>query len=222
MMCESLFDYYRGMDVSSALLTEDDVFASIAEVEASIRSSHRRRLELLAKVLRCGYDLDVYRRLARANPAEFKQWVAQVELFLPSVTPTGQPLSPLQRVAGAALAAGELAEGHLRELARAVTTLKLPDWSEEILVEAARSVEPKVVRQLADRIRDRIEQDSVDEVDEVAAVPADVLYTRDLPGGRLEFWGELSAETGARFTAMLEPLSTPRPEGPKDLAHRVG
>ncbi|WP_051773497.1 DUF222 domain-containing protein [Saccharothrix sp. NRRL B-16314] len=100
--------------------------------------------------------------------------------------------------------------------------MKLPDWSEEVLVEAAGSVEPKVVRQLADRIRDRVEQDSVDELDEPAAEPADVLYVRDLPGGRVEFWGEVSAETGARFTAMLEPLATPRPEGPKDRAHRFG
>jgi hypothetical protein len=222
MMCECLFDYCSGMDVSPVLLTEDDVFAAIAEVEASVRALHGRRLELLARVLRCGYDLDSYRRLVRANPVEVKQWVAQVELFLPSVTPTGQALPPLYRVAGAALAGGELSEGHLRELTRAVTTLKLPDWSEEVLVEAARSVEPKVIRQLADRIRDRIEQDAVDELDEPAAEPADVLNTRDLPGGRLEFWGELSAESGARFTAMLEPLATPRPEGPKDRAHRFG
>jgi hypothetical protein len=210
------------MDVSPVLLTEDDVFAAVAAVEASARALHRRRLELLARVLRCGYDLDVYRRVVRANPADFKQWVAQVELFLPSVAPTGQSLPPLHRAVGAALTEGGLSEGHLRELTRAFTTLKLPDWSEGILVEAAGSVEPKVVRQLADRIRDRIEQDAVDELDEPAAEPADVLYTRDLPGGRVEFWGELSAETGARFTAMLEPLSAPRPEGPKDLAHRLG
>src|SRR5687768_4788608 len=222
MTCECLFDYCSGMNVSPVLLSEDDVFAAIAEAEASIRASHRRRLELLAQVLRCGYDLDAYRRLTRANPAEFEQWVAQVELFLPSLTPTGQPLPPLYRAAGATLAEGVLSEGHLRELTRAFTTLKLPDWSEEILVEAAGSVEPKVVRQLADRIRDRVEQDSIDELDEPAAEPADVLYVRDLPGGRVEFWGELSAETGARFTAMLEPLATPRPEGPKDRAHRFG
>uniref|UniRef100_UPI0012DCB31A DUF222 domain-containing protein n=1 Tax=Saccharothrix sp. NRRL B-16314 TaxID=1463825 RepID=UPI0012DCB31A len=170
------------MDVSPVpLLTEDDVFAAVAAVEASARALHRRRLELLSQVLRCGYDLDAYRRLVRANPAEVKQWIAQVELYLP-----------------------------------------LPDWSQETLVEAARSVEPKVIRQLADRIRDRIEQDSVDELDEPAAEPGDVLYVRDLPGGRVEFWGELSAETGTRFTAMLEPLATPRPEGPKDRAHRFG
>ncbi|WP_156077108.1 hypothetical protein, partial [Saccharothrix sp. NRRL B-16314] len=66
------------MNVSPVLLSEDDVFAAIAEVEASVRASHRRRLELLAQVLRCGYDLDAYRALVRANPAEFKQWVAQV------------------------------------------------------------------------------------------------------------------------------------------------
>ncbi|MDR6596005.1 DUF222 domain-containing protein [Saccharothrix longispora] len=115
----------------------------------------------------------------------------------------------------------ELADGHLTELARAIS-LRLPDGSEEILVEAARSVEPKAVRQLADRIRDRAEQDRADEVDEPAADPGDVLHLRDLPGGRLEFFGELSAESGARFTAMLEPLSTPRPDGPRDAARRRG
>ncbi|ONI92829.1 hypothetical protein ALI22I_01750 [Saccharothrix sp. ALI-22-I] len=187
-----------------------------------MRAMHRQRLELLAQVLRCGYDLDSYQRLLRVNPAEVEQWIRQVDLFLPSVSPTGQSLSPLHPVAGAALAEQELSDGHLRELTRAVDKLRLPDWSEETLVEAARSVEPRVVRQLADRIRDRVEQDAVDELDEPEAEPADVLYVRDLPGGRVEFWGELSAETGARFTAMLEPLSQPRPDGPKDRARRLG
>ncbi|MEV1113584.1 DUF222 domain-containing protein [Actinosynnema sp. NPDC049800] len=210
------------MDTSPALLTEDGLFAAVASVEASLRALHRRRLELLAEVLRCGYDVDSFRHLARANPAEMKQWIAQVALFLPSITPTGQPLPPSHPEVGAALAEHELSDAHLRELTRAITTLKLPDSSEAILVEAARSVEPQAVRRLADRIRDRIDQEAADEWDEPAAEPADTLHVRDLPGGRLEFWGELSAETGARFTAMLEPLAAPRPDGPKDRAHRWG
>ncbi|ONI87135.1 hypothetical protein ALI22I_21985 [Saccharothrix sp. ALI-22-I] len=137
------------------------------------------------------------------------------------ITPTGQPLGPLHSATGSALAEHDLSDGHLRELTRAITKLRLPDDSEPILVDAALSLEPKSVRQSADRIRDRIDQDGIDELDEPAAEPADVLYVRDLPGGRVEFWGELSAETGARFTAMLEPLSQPRPDGPKDRAHRL-
>ncbi|MCC8250279.1 13E12 repeat family protein [Saccharothrix sp. NEAU-S10] len=107
-------------------------------------------------------------------------------------------------------------------MTRAITPLKLPDSSEAILVEAARSVEPQAVRRPADRIRDRMEQDAADEWEEPVAEPADVLHVRDLPGGRIEFWGELSAETGARFTAMLEPLAQPRPDGPQDRALRWG
>ncbi|MBB5800612.1 hypothetical protein F4560_000380 [Saccharothrix ecbatanensis] len=209
------------MEPSPQPLTEDGVFAAAAAVEASARALHRQRLELLAEVLRCGYDLDSYRRLLRVDPAELKRWMAQVALFLPSTGLTGQPVEPVHPVTGAALAEHELSEGHLRELTRAIS-LRLPEGSEEILVEAARSVEPKAIRQLTDRIRDRAEQDALDELDEAAAEPADVLHTRDLPGGRLEFWGELSAEAGARFTAMLEPLSAPRPDGPRDLAHRLG
>ncbi|GAA3464887.1 DUF222 domain-containing protein [Saccharothrix longispora] len=207
------------MDVSPALLSDDGVFAAIAETEAVLRALHLRRLRLLAEVLRRGLDTDTYRRLVRADPREVKRWTAQVTLFLPSTSPTGQPLPPLHPVTGAVLE--ELSDGHLTELARAIS-LHLPDGSEEILVEAARSVEPKAVRQLADRIRDRVEQDRADEVDEPAADPGDTLHLRDLPGGRLEFFGELSAESGARFTALLEPLSTPRPDGPRDAARRRG
>ncbi|GAA3462424.1 hypothetical protein J2S66_003879 [Saccharothrix longispora] len=207
------------MDVSPALLSDDGVFAAIAEVEASLRALHVRRLRLLAEVLRRGLDADSYRRLVRADPREVKRWTAQVNLFLPSLSPTGQPLPPLHPATGAVLE--ELSDGHLTELARAIS-LRLPEGSEEILVQAARSVEPKAVRQLADRIRDRAEQDRADEVDEAAADPGDTLHLRDLPGGRLEFFGELSAESGARFTAMLEPLSTPRPDGPRDAARRRG
>ncbi|GAA3461510.1 DUF222 domain-containing protein [Saccharothrix longispora] len=207
------------MDVSPALLSDDGVFATIAEVEAALRALHVRRLRLLAEVLRRGLDVDSYRRLVRADAREVKRWTAQVTLFLPSLSPTGQPLPPLHPTTGALLE--ELSDGHLTELARAIS-LRLPEGSEEILVQAARSVEPKAVRQLTDRIRDRAEQDRVDEVDEAAADPGDVLHLRDLPGGRLEFFGELSAESGARFTAMIEPLSTPRPDGPRDAARRRG
>ncbi|MDQ2583142.1 HNH endonuclease signature motif containing protein [Saccharothrix yanglingensis] len=207
------------MEIAPALLTDDGVFDAVVETEAALRTLHVRRLRLLAEVLRRGLDTDTYRRVVRADPREVKRWTTQATLFLPSTSPTGQPLPPLHPVTGAVV--GELSDGHLTELARAIS-LRLPDGSEEILVEAARSVEPKAVRQLADRIRDRAEQDRVDEVDEPAAETGDVLHLRDLPGGRLEFFGELSAESGARFTAMLEPLSAPRPDGPRDAARRRG
>ncbi|MCC8250280.1 hypothetical protein [Saccharothrix luteola] len=114
MPAECSFECHLVMDTSPALLTEDGLFAAVASVEASMRALHRRRLELPAEVLRCGYDLDAFRRLARANPAEIKQWVAQVALFLPSITPTGQPLPPSHPEIGAALAEQELSDGHLR------------------------------------------------------------------------------------------------------------
>ncbi|MDU0289970.1 hypothetical protein, partial [Saccharothrix longispora] len=82
------------MNVSPALLSDDGVFAAIAEVEASLRALHVRRLRLLAEVLRRGLDADSYRRLVRADAREVKRWTAQVTLFLPSLSPTGQPLPP--------------------------------------------------------------------------------------------------------------------------------
>ncbi|ONI80660.1 hypothetical protein ALI22I_46220 [Saccharothrix sp. ALI-22-I] len=62
------------MELSRPLLNEAAVFAAAADVEASMRAMHRQRLELLAQVLRCGYDLDSYQRLLRGNPAEVEQF----------------------------------------------------------------------------------------------------------------------------------------------------
>lgn len=219
---ERSFEYCGAMEFTPALLSDDGIFAAIADIEASVREFHLMRLQALAEVLRRGLDLDSYQRSTQANPADVKQWIAQVPLFLPSITPTGQPVPAPHPATAAALVEGAVSDGHLREVTRAITRLRLPEESEAILAEAARSVEPRAVRQLADRIRDRVEQDAVDEFDEPAAEPADVLHLRDLPGGRVEFWGELSAEVGARFTSMLEPLSAPRPDGPQDRAHRLG
>ncbi|GAA3461911.1 hypothetical protein ACFFSW_15185 [Saccharothrix longispora] len=82
------------MDVSPALLSDDGVFAAIAEVEASLRSLHVRRLRLLAEVLRRGLDADSYRRLVRADTREVKRWTAQVTLFLPSTSPPANHSHP--------------------------------------------------------------------------------------------------------------------------------
>ncbi|GGP42165.1 HNH endonuclease signature motif containing protein [Saccharothrix coeruleofusca] len=207
------------MDLSPALLTDDGLFAAVAEVEAWAREVHVKRLRLLAEVVQRGLDVRSYQQATRANPAEVKRWLTQARLFLPGRGPTGQPVEAADPVVAAAVE--ELSDGHLTELARAVG-LRLPEGSQEILVTAARSVEPKAVRRLADRIHDQVVQDGKDEVDEDAADQGDVLRLRDLPGGRLEFWGELSARSGARFKAALEPLSQPRPEGPRDRAQRQG
>ena len=207
------------MITSPALLSDDGLHAAIAETEAAVRALHLQRLELLSEVLRRGLDLETYRQTTRADPAEVRRWTVQARWFLPSLSPTGQPLPPLHEATGAVV--GDLSEGHLREIARAIRR-GLPEHAEEILARAALSVEPRAVRHLADRIRDRITQDSVDEVDEPAADPGERLWLRDLPGGRLEYRGALSAESGAQLRAMLEPLSRPRPDDTRDLARRQG
>lgn len=207
------------MDLSPALLSDDGLFAAIAEVEAWAREVHVKRLRLLAEVVQRGLDVRTYQQATRADPAVVRRWLAQVRLFLPGRGTTGQPVEAAHPAIAAVM--GELSDGHLTELARAVG-LRLPEGSEEILVTAARSVEPKAVRQLADRIHERAVQDAKDEVDEDAAERGDVLRLRDLSGGRVEFWGELSAETGARFKAVLEPLSSPRRDDRRSRAERQG
>ncbi|WP_433265067.1 DUF222 domain-containing protein [Actinosynnema sp. CS-041913] len=207
------------MITSPALLSDDGLYDAIAETEARAREVHARRLALLSEFVARGLDVADYRQITRADPGEVKRWTLQARWFLPTQSPTGQPVAPLYPTTAAVVT--ELSEGHLREIARALDR-QLPDGSEEILVQAALSVEPRAVRHLADRIHLQAVADAADEVDEPAADPGDLLWLRDLPGGRVEFSGELSVESGAQLRAVLEPLSQPRADDPRDLAHRQG
>lgn len=198
------------MTTLPALLSDNDLNTAIAEVEAAMRSLHRRRLELLAEVLRRGLDVESCRRAARVDSAVMKRWLTQVRWFLPGRSPTGQPLEPVHPVVAAAL--GELSDGHLVELSRAIRR-RLPEGAEEVLVRTAVSAEPKAVRQLAADLRERTAP---------AGSPGDVLRLRNLSDGRLELRGELSVEAGAEFRAALEPLSRPRAGDTRPLHQRQG
>ncbi|MBP2337623.1 hypothetical protein JOF41_003801 [Saccharothrix coeruleofusca] len=203
------------MSPPPALLSDDDLMSAVAEVETRARALHGQRLALLAEVLRRGLDLESYRHSTRVDRARLRRWTAQVRLFLGTLSATGQPLEPAHPIPAEVWP--ELSEEHLAELARAVS-LRLPPGSQEILVRAACAVEPRAVRLLAEHIRDRTARDEADERDEHAA-RGDVLHLRHLPGGRLELWGELSAETGAKFTALLYPLAAPL-AGERDAAEQ--
>ncbi|MBP2340455.1 hypothetical protein JOF41_006633 [Saccharothrix coeruleofusca] len=204
------------METPPPLLSDEQLRSAAVEAEAAARAAHRRRLGLLAEAQRRGLDLAAYRLLLRADRAEFTRWLTQVRLFLPALSPSGQPLPPAHPVTAAALP--ELSEAHLAQLARALP--RLPEGAEDILVTAARSTEPRALRLLADRIH--AEQDAAEPGPEPEAEAPDVLHLRDLPGGRLELWGELTAETGARLTAALDPLARPGAEDTRSRAERQG
>lgn len=73
----------------------------------------------------------------------------------------------------------------LGEPARALERPGPPEGSERILVTAAHSVEPRAVRELADRIHDQAVQHAKDELDEEAVERGDVPRPRELPDGRV-------------------------------------
>ncbi|GGP58201.1 HNH endonuclease signature motif containing protein [Saccharothrix coeruleofusca] len=193
-----------------ALLSDNEVLAAFSEVEAAMRSLHRRRLDLLAEVLRRGLDVESCRRAVRVDSAVMKRWITQVKWFLPGRSPTGQPLGSAHPAVSAALA--ELSEEHLVELSRAIRR-RLPQGAEEALVRTAVSAEPKAVKELARRLRDRAAS---------TVGQGDVLRLRNLADGRLELRGRLSVEAGAEFRAALEPLSRPRAGDTRPLAQRQG
>ncbi|WP_158851672.1 hypothetical protein [Saccharothrix deserti] len=78
------------MEFTPALLSDDGVWAVVADVEACVRSTCCA-CGPLAEVLRRGLGMDTYQRLVRASPADVKQWTAQTALFLPSIRPTDHP-----------------------------------------------------------------------------------------------------------------------------------
>jgi len=217
----------------AAFLDDSALMAEMVEIERADRSLHLRRLECLAEAVRRGLDSGTgdktlfqwYCHATRVDQAQVRRWMTQIGLFRPSLTPTGASVAAKYHRVAEALDAGELSDKHLDVLASAVPNL--PEWAEATLAEYARSTEPAAVRALARRIKDQVEQDAKDELDEAEADPRNTLYLRDKPGGRLEFWGELCTEAAAEFRAMLEPLSEPSPASelgpdPRTLPERQG
>jgi hypothetical protein len=108
-----------------------------------------------------------------------------------------------------AAAEGVLSAAHLDVLVGVMEDL--PAETEQTLVDVARDVDPAGVRVVANRIRAYVDHDGKEPDEADLAKPQNTLRWRKKRDGQVEFGGTLGVEEGAKFEALLSPLSKPRP-----------
>ncbi|PRX44903.1 uncharacterized protein DUF222, partial [Prauserella shujinwangii] len=160
-------------DVAPTSLGDAELLAAVREVEARRRADYARELALLAEVEQRGLEVaagygslaGLVRDLFGIGSGQARRIAAQARVLHPSVTPSGAVVAAeLPRVA-AALAEGEIGPEHVEAVRTAVTELPRTATgedravAEEILCEAARSTEPRLLTKLGREIRDRLDPD---------------------------------------------------------------
>ena len=199
------------------LLDNAELMAALCSKVAEVRSAHAHVVSLVGELqqrdveARAGYAgvAEFLKHALRMDTREAKRLQAQASALCSSVTPTGTPVEPLLPLVASAAAEGVLSPAHLDALVGAMEDL--PAESEQILVDVARQVDPAGVRVVATRIRAYLDQDGKEPDESDLVKPGNTLRWRKKRDGRVEFGGTLGAEEGAKFEALLSPLSKPRP-----------
>jgi hypothetical protein len=199
------------------LLDDAELMAALRSQVVEARSAHARFVALVGELqqrgveARAGYTglVEYLKHSFRLDTREAKRLVAQASALCPSVTPTGTPVEPRLPLVASTAAEGVLSPAHLDVLVGALADL--PAESEPILVDVAREVDPVGVRIVANRIRAYVDQDGKEPDAAELVKPQNALRWRKKRDGRVEFDGTLGAEEGAKFEALISPLSKPRP-----------
>ncbi|MEU6269444.1 HNH endonuclease signature motif containing protein [Saccharopolyspora shandongensis] len=135
----------------------------------------------------------------------------------------GETMPPDMPDTAAALTEGAIGLEHARVIVNGIR--RLPDYArchqvaevETTLTGYARTMSPRELEKLAERIRYLLDQDGAHRNEENQHEARELHYatTRD---GMTVIKAKLDRETGAKFAALIEPLAAPRPEidGEKD------
>jgi hypothetical protein len=157
----------------------------------------------------------------RVAPQVASRMVAHAEVIAESLTPTGHTTPASLPNVRAALHEGLLDPEHIAAIDDAVK--QLPDWVdldtrtglEATLTETARGHHARVVRDQADQLLARIDQDGANPGEDARqAEPHNWFRSQRDRTGRMKFRGELEPETAELFEAMLGDLAIPQPPAP--------
>lgn len=212
-------------------LSRDDLLALTRELEAV-----RRRLDALDHLVIAELDgrgvahelalrdtETLLGELLRLSPAESSARVAAARHLGPRRDLAGQLLAPLFPVAAAAQAEGSISAAHARVITRLVE--RLPAHverehgaaAEAFLTEQARTLDPRTLGRLAERLRDTLDPDGRLDDEAEQRRRRDVRIRRRADGtGKLD--GELTPAAAAAWQAVLDALSAPAPaeDGQRD------
>jgi hypothetical protein len=166
--------------------------------------------------------------LWRINDGQARRLVRHAAAVLPMVALTGQALGERLPTAGAATAAGEIGEEHLTVLVKAIDAVErivgiTPDQvaeAEEILGQAARTLTPRGLEKVVERLLATLDPDGVAPDD--AADPSDEWQLVQRKDGTLAFTGRIrGAADVALLFETLDALSDPAgPDDQRSLAAR--
>ncbi|WP_146771087.1 HNH endonuclease signature motif containing protein [Prauserella muralis] len=215
---------------------EAELLDALRETERQRRRLYARELALLAEIdtrgiaTSRGYTpVGLVRALFAVGSGAAQQVHRHAKALCPAVAASGGLVAPALPVVAAALAEGAIGPEHVEAIRAAIrdlpswTTPQERDTAENILCDAARDTEPRVVARLGREIRDRLDPDGDAPKDERLARPERCLDLQQRPDGRLRGSFELDAESGALLTNLLSPLTEPRAgeNGGRDPRTRV-
>jgi Domain of unknown function (DUF222) len=114
----------------------------------------------------------------------------------------------------------------LADLPPAVS-IEAREHAEQVLVEAAQTVDAVALGMLGRQIRARLDQDGAPPTETELLHPSNELRMTRCPSGHLKFTGRLDVEGAALLTTVLSPLAKPKPAedctpDPRSTAERHG
>jgi hypothetical protein len=167
-------------------------------------------------------------KVHRLDPGVARGRVREADHLAVRVTLTGEVLDPLLPYLAAARQDGTLSAAHVTVIIKALDALpsglsaEQLASAEKILVDAARSLAPKDVRDLGVRLKDTIDPDGDEPDDDADRQRRRDAGLRTESDGMVAFGGRFDAETGAKALTVIGALAKPRPEDETGKDERTG
>ncbi|MGP4017672.1 DUF222 domain-containing protein [Saccharopolyspora sp. 5N708] len=211
--------------------SDGEIVAGIAEAERTLRAVMMRQLQLIAEAEHRGLSAEHgarsmvvwLRELLNINHRDAKTRVVVARNVEDRATSYGEIMPADLPATAQALAEGAISLEHARVIVDGIRAL--PEYArchrvgevESMLAGYAREMPPRDLAKVAERIRYLLDQDGAYR-DEEAQHEARELHYSTARDGMTVIKARLDRETGAKFAALIEPLSAPRPEadGEKD------
>jgi hypothetical protein len=204
-----------GIDALLALPRDPDTSGElIRAVEVQRRRLEAVDQQLIADVLNAG-QRDALPVVLCADPAEVRARVKRSGDLGPRQAVTGEPLEPILATTAAAVARGEVSAAQadviITCLEQIPPSAPASAWpvAEQLLVRAARVEPPRSLRQTANELLRRLDQDGREPVEEQVARKRSFTLIKN-PDGSSTARGRLTAEATASWEAIFGSLAAPQ------------
>jgi hypothetical protein len=218
-----------------------ELVRALQDIETRMRRDYATQLELIAELdtrnvaTERGYPSlpEFLRDVLRISRGEATQRIGHAHAVTQVQLVSGGSVDAPLPATAQALGAGELGPEHVDTIAKTLsglpTTVTVEERrrAEQVLVQAAASMDAGTLSKLGAQVRARLDQDGTPPSEVELAHPVNELRFATKTNGRLAFRGELDPEASALFQTVLSPLAKPRPSSeagpdPRTPAERHG